>query len=329
MTGEEDDTGESEARFARLAEELARLRVRRDVRAVERSFEKAARRVIPCSLPTRLTQADVNAAFNRLCESLRKDEVLSSEWRRFDLPRPNEDWCGDEWLVVVVGLAGFLRAWIQHRARAERIASDARLLKALMAVHGELEARESKRYTTPVDRLLAELPKSRAPSLIQRAIWGDHLSRYGNPWDVRAMRSVGLREILQRYIAEAQSSSQGGSDYVAWPLAFQTPTGQAPRNVGAAASWWAIRTLGLDRAPRSQRLDSLAAKVAARLVRAWSELTGEPGPELEGMDGRGEETFKGLNAKTIGQMVRELKRAQSADDRPFADGARDGEPAPD
>jgi hypothetical protein len=147
---------------------------------------------------------------------------------------------------------------------------------------------------------------------VSEADWEHDSSKIGNPWDVRAMPRVTLGELVEWYMAHMEDGGDYGPARVEHPWLL-TPSGQLPRGSRAASSWWAIRCLGLEKVPPSDRLYGFTSDCAVRLLFAWSEMTGEPGPVLEGLDEEGQEAYEGMNAKTIGQMVRELRRQSPRD----------------
>lgn len=140
--------------------------------------------------------------------------------------------------------------------------------------------------------------------------WERHPSKVENPWDVRSIPDVRLQDVLEWFRQlvtdedRQHSDLQGPFDH-RW---LRTPSGQLPRTNSAAASWWVIRALR-GSLPDGERFNELAAQCVGRLVRTWCELTGEAAPLSDETDDQGRDVLQGINAKTVGQMVRELERA--------------------
>jgi hypothetical protein len=241
----------------------------------------------------------------------------------------------DRWIDLCGNLAGFLIAWANTERRdelRERNASFATALERMVEAVDSFERESGGRLPSMNESLsgwLDEFPHAagwwrclpddgslavrvRGREAAQRE-WERHPSGVDNPWDVRSIPEVRLQDVLEWFrelvVDESRTKSdqiqfQGPSDH-RW---LRTPSGQLPRTNSAAASWWAIRALR-DRLPDGERFNELAAHCVGRLVLAWCDLTGEPPPKSDETDEQGRDVLQGINAKTIGQMVRDLARA--------------------
>lgn len=290
-------------------------------------------------MATRWNDRAACAAAGALSLSLIADEDLARLAREAGAlgPRSTDD-CRterDRWHDLCGNLAGFLIAWANTERRdevRERNAAFAAALQRMMDAADAYESQSGGRLPSMNESLsgwLDEFPhaagwwrcvpttgdpplKVKGRDAAQRE-WERHPSRGENPWDVRSIPHVRLQDVLEWFrqlvADEARPHSdrfhlQGPSDHP-W---LRTPAGQLSRTNGAAASWWAIRTLG-GRLSYGERFNELAAQCVGRLVHAWCDLTGEPAPPSDETDEQGRDVLQGINAKTIGQMVRELERA--------------------